>query len=140
MHPQLPTKHINKVHKPNSEEYYTDESGNVFIYVNIWGHVSRPGSYLVSEGSDIMTIISQAGGPLSGANLRDTFIYSNNSQIKKIDLYSYLNSEKIEKIIIKANDTIVIKQSWSSYLFSNSNVINSILQIVNISLLLSNID
>ena len=58
-----------------SDEYFSDKNGNVYMYVNIIGHVKSPGTYLIYEGADILTILSQAGGPLPGAKLKETILY-----------------------------------------------------------------
>ena len=123
------------------QDYYTDENGNVFIYVNILGHVQKPGTYLVYEGADIMTILAQAGGPSQGAKLNSISIYHKNSSKTTFNLDKYLNDNNDQSaLVIKPNDTIYIKQSMGSYLFANSNFINSVLQLINISLVISNID
>ena len=53
----------------NGQDYIASDDGSLLMYVNIWGHVKAPGTYLVYEGIDLMTLISLAGGPLPGANL-----------------------------------------------------------------------
>ena len=123
-----------------AEEYITDESGNVYIYVNILGHVKNPGTYLIYEGADILTILAQAGGPLPGAKLKDTIIYHKGSMREIINIKHYLESGNSININLEPNDTIFIKQTVGSYLFSKSNFINSFLQLLNISLTLSTID
>ena len=40
------------------------------IKVHIWGQVHRPGRYLVPDGTDLVGLISFAGGPTSGAKLQ----------------------------------------------------------------------
>ena len=69
-----------------TDAYITDDQGNVFIYLNIIGHVKSPGSYLIYEGADILTILSQAGGPMPGAKLNEILIYSKGSDKIKINL------------------------------------------------------
>lgn len=39
------------------------------IVVHIWGEVLRPGEYRVTDGTDILGLISKAGGPSESANL-----------------------------------------------------------------------
>ena len=120
------------------QEYITDESGNVYIHVNILGHVKKPGTYLIYEGADILTILAQAGGPLPGAKLKSTVIYHGESDMVVLDLENYLETGNVD-IELKPNDTIYIKQTVGSYLFSNSNLINSMLQVLNIYLTISTI-
>ena len=57
-----------------SERYLTDKTGNIMMNVNIWGNVNSPGSHLVYDGIDLMTVISLAGGYFPGANLKKIMI------------------------------------------------------------------
>ena len=122
----------------NGQEYIASDDGTLMMYVNIWGHVKTPGTYLVYEGIDLLTLISLAGGPQSGANLNNVEIIhdKSTSPITKINLNKYINSDKTD-IVIKPHDTIYIKESMSSYLFTKVNLLNTLLQIVNISYTIS---
>ncbi|NQT98208.1 MAG: hypothetical protein HQ562_10745 [Candidatus Marinimicrobia bacterium] len=51
----------------SGERYVTDEFGVIRMYVNVWGHVNSPASYLVYDGIDLATLLSVTGGPLSAA-------------------------------------------------------------------------
>jgi hypothetical protein len=116
---------------PNSN-YNTDESGNVYMYINVIGHVKTPGTFMVYEGTEILTILSAAGGPLPGAKLNKITIYRDSDNMKSLDLDAYLNTGKKIDINFKPNDTIYIEQTLGSYLISKSAVLNSILTILNI--------
>ena len=118
----------------NGQEYITGDNGDLLMYVNIWGHVENPGTYLVYDGIDLLTLLSLAGGPSSGAQLkRIQIINSDGSSYNKktINLESYMNNPS--QIIIKPHDTIYVKESTSSFIFSKTNVINTLLQIINIA-------
>jgi len=115
-------------------EYNTDESGNVYMYINVIGHVKSPGTFMIYEGTDILTILSAAGGPLPGAKLNKVMIYREGDNMKRLDLDAYLNMGKKLDINFKPNDTIYIEQTLGSYLFSKSTILNSILSILNIYL------
>ena len=58
------------------EDYITGEDGVPRMNINVWGHVKYPGSYLVYDGIDILTCLSMAGGPMTGAKLSDISIVS----------------------------------------------------------------
>ena len=118
----------------NGQEYIAGDNGDLLMYVNIWGHVENPGTYLVYDGIDLLTLLSLAGGPSSGAQLkRIQIINSDGSSYNKktINLESYMNNPS--QIIIKPHDTIYVKESTSSFIFSKTNVINTLLQIINIA-------
>ena len=122
---------------PNSSpngEYNTDESGNVYMYINVIGHVKVPGTFMIYEGTDILTILSVAGGPLPGAKLKKIMLYRDGENMKRLDLDTYLNTSKKLDIKFKPNDTIYVEQTLGSYLMSKSTILNSILSILNIYL------
>tara|TARA_Y100001970_G_C13638544_1_gene557689 strand:- start:88 stop:408 length:321 start_codon:yes stop_codon:yes gene_type:complete len=96
------------------------------------GHVKNPGSYLVDENADILTILAQAGGPLSGAKLNEVILYSKDSHYSVINLDSQLESGQALNVEIKPNDTLYIKETAVSFILSKGNIINSILQVLNI--------
>ena len=119
-------------------KYNTDESGNVYMYINVIGHVSSPGTFMIYEGTDILTILSQAGGHLPGAKLSKIIIYREGDNMVRLNLDAYLNTGEALDINFKPNDTIYIKQTLGSYLLSKASVLNSILTILNIYITINN--
>ena len=117
----------------SGQEYIASDDGTLLMYVNIWGHVKNPGTYLVYEGIDLITLISLAGGPQTGANLNNIKLIHNNKndQVTMINLNKYIDNRT--SISINPHDTIYIKESLSSYIFSQTNILSTILQIVNIT-------
>ncbi len=49
--------------------YYLGEKDELLIKVNIWGFVQKPGQYMVPNGTDLISLISFAGGPREEARL-----------------------------------------------------------------------
>ncbi len=123
-----------------SERYFTDEQGNVFMNVNVWGHVNNPGNHLVSEGIDIPTLLSVVGGPKAGAKLNKIkLIREYNDENDKIFYEVNLNDfyrtgTRSEFVQILPNDTIIIEQTTASFLIGKVNILNSFLQMLNIYL------
>jgi hypothetical protein len=122
----------------SSERYLTDEKGNIMMYVNIWGHVERPGHHLVYEGIDLATLMSVVGGPKSGANMKKIRVYR---EIPEEDgtLVYHLNFEKFvssgdrsEFIRIKPNDTIIIPEKISNYILTQVGTVNTFLSLFNL--------
>ncbi len=132
--PQSPD--ANKYNVPG-KEYFTDDFGNILMYVNIIGHVKKPGTYLVHEETDLFTVLSQAGGPLPGAKLKKAFLYREGSNIQILDLESFLKTGN-SNIIFKPNDTIYIEETLFSFLLSKGNILNSALQMLNIYISIKN--
>ncbi len=115
------------------QDYYTDNSGNILINVNVLGHVKKPGTYLVHQGTDLFTILSQAGGPLPGAKLEKAMLYGADTPAKEFNLKNILETGETN-IVLKSNDTIYIEQTMFSFLLSKGNIVNSALQIFQIYL------
>ena len=42
----------------SNEPFFSGEDGVIRMYINIGGHVKKPGTYLVYDGIDLMTAIS----------------------------------------------------------------------------------
>ena len=120
------------------EEYITGEDGVARMTVNVLGHVKYPGSFLVYDGIDLLTCISMAGGPITGAELSEVLIVSKNGKTITIDLNLFLENSKSMTVELSPHDTIFIKETLSNYLLARSNVINILLQITNLILISTN--
>ena len=122
------------------EDYYADDSGNIYMNINILGHVKKPGTYLVYEKADILTILAQAGGPLPGAKLKKTVIHQGQNKIAIIDLDKIIYKGGELNITFKPNDTIYIEQTATSYLLTKATLINSLFHLLNLYLTISTIN
>ena len=114
--------------------YYIDSSGNNIMYINVTGHVKNPGSYLVHEGSSILTVLAQAGGALNGSKSKVT-ITSNDGKSYKINLQKVINDNDLESISLNPNDTIHVEETVMNYVLSKANIFNVLLQITNLILI-----
>jgi hypothetical protein len=56
--------------RPRAAQYYLGEQDELLIKVNIWGLVRRPGQYMVPKDTDLISLISFAGGPLDQAKMK----------------------------------------------------------------------
>ena len=56
------------------DQYIIGEDGKLQFTVHIWGEVGRPGEYLVPDKTNILELISKAGGPTEFSNLNDVKI------------------------------------------------------------------
>ena len=122
----------------SGERYITDEDGIIKMWVNVWGQVNKPGSYLVYDGIDLATLLSITGGPKSGANLKKIRLFrelpdANGQLSQSIDLKKFLKSgDRGDFTRVLPNDTFVIPQSLSSYIVSNLNIVNTLLNFYNL--------
>lgn len=129
---------INNNVQLTGEDYITGEDGVPRMSVNIWGHVSRPGAYLVYDGIDILTCLSMAGGPLKGAKLSNVTIVSEDGSSKKIDISRMLDKNDSISVQLKPYDTIYIDQTIANYILLRSGFINTLLQLTNLIFTINN--
>lgn len=82
--------------------------------VQIWGQVLKPGMYSVPQTTDLVALISLAGGPTEYANLNSIRIVRANpkARVLKVNLKSYMNTgdSKLQPVL-KPGDTVVIPGS-----------------------------
>ena len=117
----------------SSEPYVTGDDGIVRMYVNVLGHVKKPGTFLVYESIDVFSLLALAGGPLPGAKLKNIKQFHNDELIY-LDFQKSLDSGNDIGFILYPHNTIYIEQTFGSYLLTHSSVINSTLAILNIYL------
>ena len=129
------------IHSPTDilgGELYTDSDGKVYMNINVLGHVKEAGNYKIYEGTDFLTILASAGGPLDGAKLSKIMVYRAGKSPFSINLNEYLLENDKSTFIFYPNDTIYIKQSNTSYILSKSSVLNTLLTLLNVFLIINN--
>ena len=134
----IPTRTERSLVPRSGERYVTDEFGVIRMYVNVWGHVNSPGSYLVYDGIDLATLMSVTGGPKRGANFKGVTLFReipdvNGNLIYHINMDNFLKSgDRSEFIKILPNDTVIIQQKPLSYVLSQTYLLNTFLSIINL--------
>lgn len=85
------------------------------IKTYIWGQVSKPGLYIVPDDTDLLTLISSAGGPTENANLKKIRIIRASSEGEKIifvNLNEFIENGDEELIpVLQPGDTVIIAGS-----------------------------
>jgi len=112
------TAHSQEQKYPRGAQYFLGTDDQLLIKVNIWGFVAKPGQYMVPSDTDLISLISFAGGPRDGAKLRNIkLIRSGNqegskSNIINIDVKKYTRHGD-ESLIpkLQPNDTIIVSGS-----------------------------
>ena len=131
---------------PNTgSRYVSGGDGIIRMYVNIWGHVAKPGRILVDEGIDLATLLSLIGGPNKGADLKRVTVYheypgADGKIVHIINLDKFIKSgDRSNFIKIQPNDTFIIKQTAWSYFIEEIATINILMSVINLYLNLVNI-
>ena len=120
------------------QRYITGEDGVARMYVNVWGHVNKPGTYLVYDGMDLVTLLSIAGGPKQGAGLSKIklvreFPDDEGKFVHYIDFKKFISSGDRNVLVkVSPNDIYVISMKPSSYILSHVNLVNTFLSIMNL--------
>ena len=132
--------------KPNTgARYVSSDNGVLRMYVNIWGHVPRPGRILVDDGIDLATLLSLTGGFNKGANMKNIRVYheypdKNGNIVKIIDFKEFLKTgDRSNFITIQPNDTFIIQQTIFSYIVGEIGTVNTLMNFINIYLNISNL-
>ncbi len=124
----------------SGEKYITDEFGVIRMWVNVWGHVNKPGSHMVYDGIDLVTLLSVAGGNKTGANLKKVRIFrkepdKNGKMMYVINMEKFLKTgDRSDFVEVLPNDTYIIPQKVSSFVLSRAGLFNTFLSMVNIYL------
>ena len=131
----IPTRTERSLVPRSGERYVTDEFGVIRMYVNVWGHVNSPGSYLVYDGIDLATLMSVTGGPKRGANFKGVTLFreipdEDGNLIYHINMDNFLKTgDRSEFIKILPNDTVIIQQKPLSYVLSQTYLLNTLIGI-----------
>lgn len=96
-------------------QYIIGKDNELLMAVNIWGLVLRPGQYLVPSNTDLMTLISVAGGPMPKARLDNVRVIrssSAGSEVITINIKKFLKTGD-DRLVPKMQpgDTVVIAGS-----------------------------
>lgn len=83
------------------------------INVQIWENIIRPGLYSVPRATDVVTLISLAGGPKEGADLSRVKIIRNNPhhEMITVNLSDYIKGKNQSVPILQPDDIVIIPQS-----------------------------
>ena len=93
----------------------TGRDDQLKIYTYIWGQVRSPGLYLVPDNTDLLTLISLAGGPNENAKMTKIRIVRSTStgeEIIWVDLKEYVETANKDLIpIMRPGDTVIVAGS-----------------------------
>lgn len=101
--------------KFSGTEYISGNTpGTVLMKVNLWGAVNRPGIHHVPVNTDLMSLMSYAGGPTSKAILDEVTIKRDLGKKRKlirIDVEELVGGVSHHHVELAPNDIVVIPAS-----------------------------
>ena len=127
-------------------DYIIGANDEILINVNVWGEIKKTGHFMVPSTTDLLTLISHAGGPLKNANIGTIKIVRINLEdgdesIIYVDLEDFLQSGNYDLIpILKPGDTVIVPGNFMSYFSDFVNVVAKVALIVNTYLVISDIN
>lgn len=121
-----------------SNEYTIGGDNDIYINVNVWGEVKKTGNYKIASSTDLLTMLSNAGGPTDRANISSVKIVRINldqgdESIIVINLEEFLQTGNYDLIpILKPGDTIVVPGNFLSYFTDFVNVVSKVALVINV--------
>jgi hypothetical protein len=88
--------------------------GAVLMPVNLWGSIGKPGIHHVPMRTDLVTLLSLAGGPGADAELDEVTIKRRSKgeeQILRVDAEKLLTKVGYHSPVLEANDIIIVPRS-----------------------------
>lgn len=87
------------------------------VVVHIWGEVRSPGEYRVPAGTNILELMSKAGGPTDYANLgkvKLTRAIPESERSITVNLKKYLEKENVKPLpVIRKGDVVIVpRNAW----------------------------
>ncbi len=105
--------------------YYISKPGEITMSINLWGMVRQPGRYEVPISTDMVQLLSYAGGPLREADLSEvqvTRIERRDDSIRKVEFYIDLRRLQrldAQALTLRPGDTIFLDAKFSTGDFFN---------------------
>lgn len=111
------------------EQYILGETKRLEILVHVMGEVATPGEYRVPDNTNVLELISKAGGPtnfarLSGVVLKRgvgtsdlSTVSDNHGEVTRVNLEEYLTRENSGPVpVLQPGDVVTVPtNSWSTW-------------------------
>ena len=100
---------VNSVYSQEIDKYRLNEDDRLEITVHVIGEIKRPGKYTVTDNTNLMELIAEAGGPTEFTNLKALTITRINPKTRR----NGTNGVLTENEIIKYNAEDFLRKSRS---------------------------
>lgn len=93
-------------------QYFLGAADELIMRVNIWGFVRKPGQYMVPTDTDLISLMSFAGGPIEQAKIKSIkIVRTNPSEVNTAKAANGTNaSEQHGKPVVLANGSAPANQ------------------------------
>jgi len=105
--------------------YYISKPGEITMPINLWGMVKSPGRYEVPISTDLVQLLSYAGGPLREADLSSVHVTRTERRedaARKVEFYidiTKLTKLDSQALTLRPGDTVLIEAKFSTGDFFN---------------------
>ena len=96
-------------------QYILGGRDQVLMAVNVWGFVGKPGQYMVPYGTDLISLLSYAGGPREEAKIKSIKVVrggdgeKKQGEVIKVNVKEFLEKGNNASIpTLKPGDTVVV--------------------------------
>ncbi len=97
-----------------ASQYVLGNSDEVLMPVNVWGFVGKPGQYMVPYKTDLVSLLSYAGGPLEEAKIKSIRVVRSGKngeegQVIEVNVKDFIEKGSSDLIpVLEPGDTIVV--------------------------------
>ncbi len=95
-------------------QYFLGDKDQVLMAVNVWGFVNVPGQYMVPLETDLVSLLSYAGGPREDARIKRirvvrTSAQEDSSLVISVDVKNFVTTGDLdENPLLLPGDTVVV--------------------------------
>lgn len=115
--------------------YNVYRSGEIRIDVNLWGYVVNPGHFTVPGSTNLVEMLSYAGGPSSAARLVDIrIVHADTALEKRVQIYNLEaykdNGDLSQNPLLQPGDTIIVSGRALDVFFQAVSIITNVMVII----------
>ncbi len=111
-------------------------SDELQIRVRVWGEVNVPGLYSVPDGTDLLEVLSLAGGPTRNAklgNVKVVRLVGEETRVIEIDIDKFMEERTTEALLImEPGDMIVVRPQFWPRVFQWTGLLTTLALIANV--------
>jgi hypothetical protein len=95
-------------------QYFLGNQDQVLMPVNVWGFVNMPGQYMVPLETDLVSLLSWAGGPREDARIKRIRVVrstaeGDSSMVIDVDVKSFVDTGNLQQNpLLLPGDTVVV--------------------------------